>query len=383
MKRNKTYITKVLFMAVLLLNWGCDDKDQFELVNDSKPLVVQTSDFNLTIEEGEVIIGDTLGIVQGTSNKGTVSFEFASQTPENSMRLDAVTGVLTVADESLFIAETQVQGTVTVSKDNVAENMNITITVEEATTACPSPIFNVFTWTGNLNSEDVGFGTSPAVGLPSPSCDQLIIQGDILGYGCELVPEIVLTFTPDSEGATTGTVNGTQQSWECFEGENFALDFPFDGTYNETTGVIQIGYEFYFEGEFSFDGQLIITPNCESTVDTSIWSGNLNAEDVGFSTSQAEGVASCGKLLIKGDVLGYGCENMPEFEITLNPSSDEATSGTVSGGQQTWNCFEGENFELLILGGTYDEISGEIAVDYEFYAEGEFSFDGQLLVSPE
>lgn len=388
MKKNKIVIVCTLFVTALFLTVACEDKDPLELVNDAKPLVVQANDFNLSIDEGTLMVGDTLGTLSGTSNKGTVNFELQSQTPSDAIAIDASSGVLTVVNPDSFLANTQVTGVAAVLKDGITENLNIAITVDEVevvVTNCTDPVFNINTWLGNVNVEDVGFASESIQALGSPECNQLILAGELIAWGCaeEAAPQVSLTMVPDSEGATTGAVFATSQPWDC-DGSDISWVFP-TGSYDEGTGEISVDYEFYIDGELVFPGQFIITPNCDNTANTALWAGDLDAEDVGFGSTAVVGTAGCGTLTIDGEILAFGCteESAPQVTLTFIPDGEGATSGSVfAPASQAWDC-DGSNASWLFPTGTYDETTGEILVDYEFYVDGELLFPGQFLITPQ
>ena len=79
------------FIAIICLiaSLSCDNKED--------PVTVSTADFTTTIDENPTT-GASIGTVTGTTNRGSVTFSIASQTPTGAMAIDATTGELTVAE---------------------------------------------------------------------------------------------------------------------------------------------------------------------------------------------------------------------------------------------------------------------------------------------
>jgi len=100
--------------------------------NDETIITVSTSDVLVTMDENP-IINQEIGAVQGTTNEGSVVFSIVSQTPANAFGLNAVTGKLTVLDETLFDFEVnpEIIGVVEVSNGRISELSKITITLND------------------------------------------------------------------------------------------------------------------------------------------------------------------------------------------------------------------------------------------------------------
>lgn len=123
---------------------------------------------------------------------------------------------------------------------------------------CPTKYYN---WFGNLSITDVGY---PAVGGTGSAnaagdCDVLVVVGDIAGGG--IVSTTNFFLTPDSEGATFGTVDVPRQVYctNCSGGMD--AFYTASGTYDEETNVILVDYTLVrTDGASFWDGQTEIVP---------------------------------------------------------------------------------------------------------------------------
>ncbi|WP_346880936.1 hypothetical protein [uncultured Algibacter sp.] len=117
-------------------------------------------------------------------------------------------------------------------------------------------------WSGSLSFTDAAFGevfeydSNPDT-PPFAGCGFLSIT-DPLNFGpCEAAdtPDITLTFTPSSDGATNGTVDVATQPYTC---GFLVATFTATGTYDELTKTIILNYTVDDQG-FVFNGILTIT----------------------------------------------------------------------------------------------------------------------------
>jgi hypothetical protein len=122
---------KLAIIAILLVitTISCTHEE-----NDSNEInyEVTTADLTITMIENPEN-GDRVGIVEGISDNGTVSFSIIDQNPEAAMNIDAATGELTVADNTAF--EFQINpiltATVSVSVGTNSETSLVTVNLEE------------------------------------------------------------------------------------------------------------------------------------------------------------------------------------------------------------------------------------------------------------
>ncbi len=86
----------------------------------------------MTIDENPAN-GQVLGTILASSTQGTLSYSFSSQNPPGAMAIDAVTGELTVADETLFDFESNpnLVGTVAVTNGLLTTGANVSITLND------------------------------------------------------------------------------------------------------------------------------------------------------------------------------------------------------------------------------------------------------------
>lgn len=112
-------ITSLLFMI------SCSSDDGNNSNESSNAITVQ--DFSATVDENPTN-GQSLGTVQASSNE-TLLYSIESSTPANALTIDANTGELTVADETLFDYETNPTITATITVENSTETENVTVTI--------------------------------------------------------------------------------------------------------------------------------------------------------------------------------------------------------------------------------------------------------------
>lgn len=121
----------------------------------------------------------------------------------------------------------------------------------------------------------------------------------------------------------------------------------------------------------------ILNDDCPSN--TSLWYGDVTVDDVGYSSDLGEGRANdagdCDVLVVYGNYVGASADVVWEF----TPDAPGATSGTVVAQQQAYDCC-GEDYEYYAVG-TYDEATGVISADYEFYDAGSLWFTGGTTVT--
>jgi len=116
---------KIFTLAIILSLISCSNDDE-------TIITVDTSDFNVTIDENP-LINQEIGNVQGTTNQGNVTFSILEQTPNGAFSVNASTGKLTVVDETLFDFETNpvITGTIKVSNGEISGNSFVKITLND------------------------------------------------------------------------------------------------------------------------------------------------------------------------------------------------------------------------------------------------------------
>ncbi|MEM6524786.1 MAG: Calx-beta domain-containing protein [Bacteroidota bacterium] len=127
------------------------------------------------------------------------------------------------------------------------------ITVAILNDDCPA---NTSVWFGAITVVDVGFSSEEGLGAANDNgdCDILVVTGNYVGA----TSPIIWDFTPESPGATNGTVIADRQRYFCCSPEEY--EYEATGTYDEVTGVIEADYNFYrTDGSLWFTGTTQIT----------------------------------------------------------------------------------------------------------------------------
>ncbi|MDW3197123.1 MAG: cadherin repeat domain-containing protein [Cytophagales bacterium] len=111
-------------------NGDVSEEGNFTITVNAVVVEVSIDDFQASIDENPTN-GDVIGTITASTNQGEVSLAIASQTPVGAVALDATTGVLTVADASLFVAATNptISGTITATSGDVTAEASFEITV--------------------------------------------------------------------------------------------------------------------------------------------------------------------------------------------------------------------------------------------------------------
>ena len=125
MSANIFFKASVFVIILTFISCSSDDTDTapVEII-----ISVATEDFSTTMDEGPEN-GQIIGVVQGSTNEGSVRFSIAEQSPAGAFAVDSVTGELTVADAAVFRFKynPEITGTVKVRNGDVFENANVSI----------------------------------------------------------------------------------------------------------------------------------------------------------------------------------------------------------------------------------------------------------------
>jgi hypothetical protein len=125
---------------------------------------------------------------------------------------------------------------------------------------CPTQFMN---WFGSLSLYDVGYDTYAGTGSANETgdCDVLVVTGDVAGGGIA-TGSFDFFFVPDSEGATSGTINVPSQLYCTACSGGLDVNYVATGTYDETTNTILVNYTLVrSNGTTVYTGQLEVTPN--------------------------------------------------------------------------------------------------------------------------
>jgi len=127
MKIKNVKLYSLVLILVFGLNSCSSDSDTAETV-----ITVSTSDFTTSINENP-INGEVIGVVEGSTNQGSVTFSITEQTPSGAFAIDSSTGELSVENGEVFnfVNNPSITGVVKVANSNVSENSTITISVNE------------------------------------------------------------------------------------------------------------------------------------------------------------------------------------------------------------------------------------------------------------
>ena len=204
-------------------------------VNNTNELSIQ--DFSATIDENPTN-GDIIGSVQATGDS-TLSFSIVSQTPAGALNIDVGTGVLSVADASLFDFETNPAITATISVDNSGNTQTITATIN---------LNNV----NELNVQDF-----------TATIDENPTNGDVIGL-VQATGDGTLSFSITSQtpagalsiDANTGELTVADAALFDFETNSvITTTISVDNSGNTQTANATIGLNDLHEvGEFKFGG---------------------------------------------------------------------------------------------------------------------------------
>ena len=135
MKKKKIFPGLIIICILILLN-SCSEDEKTE-ESPVTIITVTASDFAITIDENPVL-GQVLGMVQASTNQGSLTFTIINQLPDGALAVGNQTGELSVADPSIFDFETNqiINAVVTVENGSVIKNAAITITLNDLLEDC-------------------------------------------------------------------------------------------------------------------------------------------------------------------------------------------------------------------------------------------------------
>jgi hypothetical protein len=131
-------------------------------------------------------------------------------------------------------------------------------TVVIANDDCPSQ----FTlWFGELTINESGIAPKTGTGAANENgdCDVLVITGDLGDFGIDDVG-FQFYFTPDFEGATTGTINVPEQLYCDGCSSNLDVFYSAEGIYDEETQTITVDYSVRRSDNAGYTGTTDIYP---------------------------------------------------------------------------------------------------------------------------
>lgn len=120
-------LTLILFFGVVSCSKDSDSGDQGTIA-----ITVTTSNFSTNIDEN-LMNGQVIGTITGSTNQGSVIFSITEQIPTGAFSINATSGELTIADETIFDFETNptITGIVKVANGSVFQNSNVIISLND------------------------------------------------------------------------------------------------------------------------------------------------------------------------------------------------------------------------------------------------------------
>ena len=150
----------VIFCMIVFHSCGggdTDDDDQMIVVPSVSP-VITASNLDITIDENPTE-GASIGTFQASVNTGSLQYSIVSQSVTGAMLINSSTGVITVANATLFDFEAvqTLTADIRITSGNVTKDVVVTITLTDID---ETPInFNVwnkqsndFNWSDNFNT---------------------------------------------------------------------------------------------------------------------------------------------------------------------------------------------------------------------------------------
>ena len=106
MTMNRTLFAAAI--ATLGLLFSCSPEN-----DEPNPIELSVANFTISFDENPEI-GDAIGTINASANKGELTFDLVSQSETNAIALNSTTGALTVATASIFNYESLQQITAVV-----------------------------------------------------------------------------------------------------------------------------------------------------------------------------------------------------------------------------------------------------------------------------
>lgn len=194
-------IKNVLIVATILSMLSCSSDDDSNNGQINNAITVQ--DFSVTVNENP-INGQSLGTVSASSSE-TLLYSIVSSSPANALSIDANTGELTVADETLYDYETNtvITATVTVENTTEIETINVNIGLEDMAEIGEFKYGGVIFWVNPTGDEGLVCDINNQ-GFTDWSCSNYVDTGataTAIGTGASNTASIVLNSCTSSNGA--------------------------------------------------------------------------------------------------------------------------------------------------------------------------------------
>ncbi|MBT8220849.1 MAG: cadherin repeat domain-containing protein [Bacteroidia bacterium] len=145
------HLLSILFLSLVFTQCSKDSSDP-----GTPDITVTASDFSTTIAENPTA-GMVLGIIQGSTNSGSVTFSLTSESVAGAFSVNSSSGQLSVADATLFDFEINptLTGTVRVANGSISKTANITVTLTDVDEMVAPTIWGgaKITFTKNANTD--------------------------------------------------------------------------------------------------------------------------------------------------------------------------------------------------------------------------------------
>lgn len=138
----KSHFTITILIVLLFSIISCKKE---EIVIDASDVAISMHEY---IAGGSLNNNQIIGAVEATTNEGSLSFSILEQTPKGAIKVNAISGLITVANRNLFDYETNKILTAIVKVENgeVFKDINIVISLVDITS--DNPFINFI---GNYN----------------------------------------------------------------------------------------------------------------------------------------------------------------------------------------------------------------------------------------
>ncbi|WP_339701528.1 hypothetical protein [uncultured Marixanthomonas sp.] len=120
------FLSLFTFMSIV----SCSSDDE---ASEKVQITVTASDFTTTMDENPTN-GQVIGQIEASTNDGNLSFTVTQQqNPVGALAVNAVSGELTVADETLFDFEANqtITAVVTVANEGISQNITVEINIQD------------------------------------------------------------------------------------------------------------------------------------------------------------------------------------------------------------------------------------------------------------
>ena len=194
----------LLVVVVVIINLSCSsDDDQMiqNLITNEEVVEEITIQDLVVVYDENPSNGQLLGTIQ-TNGTGTLNFSITSQSPVDALQINATTGELSVADETLFDFETNPTITATVALDTAVNTASVTIDLNDLHEVGEYKFGGVIFWINNDNDEGYVCAVSDQTSGAEWGCSGVSILG---AYGNTIGTGVTNTLAIETDCSTVGT----------------------------------------------------------------------------------------------------------------------------------------------------------------------------------